>query len=63
MDTSSGSFRPLRRVSRPIAAVLLFTGCFQYVPAPPPLPGPQTEVRVTLAQPMYIPMGEFTLNQ
>jgi hypothetical protein len=41
----------------------LATACFQYVPADvPPVPPPQTEVRVTLATPLDITMGEFTLN-
>ena len=55
--------RVVRRVSRPVAAVLLLTGCFQYVPAEvTPLPKPETEVRVTLTDPLDIPMGEFTLH-
>lgn len=43
--------------------MLLVTGCFQYVPVQvSPPPKPQTEVRVTVAEPFDIPMGEFTLN-
>lgn len=49
---------------RPIAAMLMLTGCFHYVPAAvEPPPRAQTEVRVTLAQSIDIPMGEFTLNE
>lgn len=64
MRRSSGCFSFLvRRWSRPVAAVLLLTGCFHYVPAEvPPLPKPETEVRVTLTSALDIPMGEFTLN-
>ncbi|MBI2404370.1 MAG: hypothetical protein HYV20_16855, partial [Gemmatimonadetes bacterium] len=48
----------------PPVAALLVTGCFHYVPAAPgALPKPDTEVRVTFAQPIDIPMGEFTLNE
>lgn len=55
--------RVTKRLARPVAAVLLFTGCFHYVPAQvPPLPQPQTEIRVTLSEPWSIPMGEFTLH-
>lgn len=63
MRNSSGCLDHIRQASAPIAAVLLLTGCFHYVPAQiPPLPKPETEVRVTLADPLDIPMGEFTLN-
>lgn len=51
-----------RRVARPVAAALLATGCFQYVPAPS-TPAPQSEVRVTLARPLNIQMGEFVLSE
>jgi hypothetical protein len=41
----------------------MVAGCFHYVPAAAgSAPRPETEVRVTLAQPIDIPMGEFTLN-
>lgn len=53
----------MRRACRPVAALLLFTGCFHYVPAEvTQLPKPETEVRVTLTDPLDIPMGEFTLH-
>lgn len=56
--------RFVKRVMRPVAAVLLLTGCFHYVPAEvTSLPSPRTEVRITLSQPIDIPMGEFTLNE
>jgi hypothetical protein len=59
----SGSRRPLA----PVAALVLpayLSACFRYVPeAPVPLPAANTEVRVTLAEPIDISMGEFTLNQ
>jgi len=55
-----------RRALAPAAALLLpayLAACFQYVPAAlPPLPKPSTQVRVTLAEPMNISMGEFTLH-
>ncbi|HEX9581770.1 MAG TPA: hypothetical protein VF970_11755 [Gemmatimonadales bacterium] len=51
-------------LSRPVAAGLLVTGCFQYVPGSyPPAPKPNAEVRVELTGPRDIPMGEFTLNE
>ncbi|MBI2072403.1 MAG: hypothetical protein HYT81_05090 [Gemmatimonadetes bacterium] len=57
----------LRRTVLAPAAVLLLpaylSACFHYVPASlSPLPKPKTEVRVTLAKPMDITMGEFTLH-
>lgn len=53
----------IHSLRRPVAAVLLFTGCFHYVPAAvSPLPPEQTEIRVTLADPIDITMGDFTLN-
>ncbi|MBI2537146.1 MAG: hypothetical protein HYW06_09360 [Gemmatimonadetes bacterium] len=55
-----------RLVFAPAATLLLpayVAACFHYVPIDvPPLPKAQTEVRVTLASPMDISMGEFTLN-
>ncbi|HEX9580361.1 MAG TPA: hypothetical protein VF970_04575 [Gemmatimonadales bacterium] len=64
MGTSSGYSLRLRQLSRPVAAGLLVTGCFQYVPGSyPPAPKPNSEVRVELASPRDIPMGEFTLNE
>lgn len=59
----SGFCSRIRQASAPVAASLLVTACFQYVPAQvPPIPPPETEIRVTLATPLDIPMGEFTLN-
>ncbi len=56
-----------RTVVAPAAALLLaayLPACFHYVPANvTSLPGPQSEVRVTLNRPIDIPMGEFTLNE
>jgi len=55
-----------RTVLAPGAALLLpayLSACFHYVPAAvEPLPGPRTEVRVHLAQPLRVPLGEFTLE-
>lgn len=58
----------LRRTVLAPAAVLVLpaylSACFHYVPVNvPPLPKPQAEVRVTLAKPLDIAMGEFTLNK
>jgi hypothetical protein len=67
MSVSNESFARVRRfrlIARPVAASLMVTGCFQYVPASyPPAPKPRSEVRVELASPRDIPMGEFTLNE
>ncbi|GIW51415.1 MAG: hypothetical protein KatS3mg081_0770 [Gemmatimonadales bacterium] len=59
---SGGFFARFRRLVRPVAAALLLTGCFQYVPASS-TPPPQTEVRVTLSRALDIQMGEFTLSE
>jgi hypothetical protein len=54
----------VRQLVFSIAALLLGTGCFHYVPTDVSSPPkPETEVRITLAQPMDVPMGEFTLNE
>ena len=55
-----------RNVLGPAAALLLpayLSACFQYKPAGvEPLPGPRTEVRVHLAPPIQVPLGEVTLH-
>jgi len=55
-----------RRIMVPAAAWLLpayLSACFHYVPAETlPLPERNTDVRLTLAEPLDITMGEFTLN-
>jgi len=55
-----------RRIMAPAAAWLLaayLSACFHYVPAETlPLPERNTDVRLTLAEPLDITMGEFTLN-
>ncbi|HWP39168.1 MAG TPA: hypothetical protein VNL18_16590 [Gemmatimonadales bacterium] len=64
MNTGFDQLRGVRRIARPVAASLLVTGCFQYVPASyPPPPKPRSEVRLEFASPRDIPMGEFTLNE
>ena len=54
------------RILAPAAALLLpacLSACFQYVPAATlPLPERNSDVRLTLVQPLDITMGEFTLN-
>lgn len=64
LNGMSGCVRRFRELSAPVAGVLLVTGCFHYVPSEiPPAPKAATEVRVTLATPIDIPMGDFTLNE
>lgn len=54
-------------VLAPAAALLLpayLSACFHYVPSGvEPLPGPRTEVKVRLAEPIQVPMGMVTLEQ
>lgn len=50
----------------PVAALLLpayLSACFQYrATGVEPLPGPRTEVKVHLAAPIQVPLGEVTLR-
>lgn len=56
-----------RSVLAPAAALLLpayLSACFRYVPAGvEPLPNPRTEVKVHLATPIQVPLGEVTLRE
>jgi len=55
-----------RTLAAPAAAVLLpayLSACFHYVAGTTdPLPGPESEVRVGLASPISVPLGEVTLH-
>jgi len=55
-----------RHTLAPVGAILLpvyLAGCFQYVPGTlEPLPAPRSDVRVHLASPMDVPLGEATLR-
>lgn len=64
VSSSSGCFGRMRQVSAPVAAALLVTGCFHYVPLTDAMvPSSGTEVRATLSPPRNFNMGEFTLNE
>lgn len=64
MYRSFGWFGRIRRVSAPIAATLLISGCFQYVPVSDGvIPEPGVDIRATLSPPRDFNLGTVTLNE
>ncbi len=64
MHRASGCLGRIRHASAPVAAALLVSGCFQYVPVSNDvIPEPGVDVRATLSPPRDFNLGTFTLNE